>query len=94
MNRMARAFNEFMRETEAGKEPTYGETCAAYLEEMATELGPVLDTVLDTVLVGGEWRVVGAVSAEDLEELGRMADVGDELRAESRLALLRRGRPV
>ena len=57
---------------------------------LATELGPVLDTVL----VGGEWRVVGAVSAEDLEELGRMADVGDELRAESRLALLRRGRPV
>ena len=59
MNRMARAFNEwmrrfieqperferefrsvteFMRETEAGKEPTYGETCAAYLEEILAEL--------------------------------------------------------
>ena len=27
-----------MRETEAGKEPTYGETCAAYLEEILAEL--------------------------------------------------------
>ena len=47
--------------------------------------------VLDMVLVGEEWRAVGIVSAEQLEELERMHDAGD-LRAEARLKLLREGR--
>jgi hypothetical protein len=47
---------------------------------------------LDTVLVDGTWRAIGVVSQAELEELERAHDGGD-IRAESRLELLRKGRP-
>ena len=40
----------------------------------------------------GSWGLPGVVSAAELEELERMADDGDELRAEARLELFLRGR--
>ena len=47
---------------------------------------------LDTVLVGGEFRVVGAVWTDELEQFERAHDAGD-IRMEARLQLLREGRP-
>lgn len=47
---------------------------------------------LEMVLVGGEWRAVGCVSAEELEEMERAHDAGDA-RMDARLQLLRKGRP-
>ena len=45
-------------------------------------------TLVDTIRVRGEWRVIGAVSSAELEELERAYDAGD-IRAEHTLDLLR-----
>ncbi len=46
---------------------------------------------LEAVYVCGTWRVIGAVSAEEREELERAHDAGD-IRAEDRLRILFHGR--
>lgn len=53
------------------------------------------DPVIEMVMIDADegYRPVGHVSREELEELERMHDSGD-IRAESRLKLLREGRPT
>lgn len=36
-NREFEAVNQFLTETNEGREPTYGETCAAYMQKLAVE---------------------------------------------------------
>jgi hypothetical protein len=52
----------------------------------------MMGDTLEMVLVGGEWRAVGIVTPEEMEELARTHDAGDA-RAEARLELLLHGRP-
>lgn len=48
---------------------------------------------VDMVLVGGEYRPVGVISSEEMQELERAHEDGD-IRAEVTLRLLREGRPA
>jgi len=70
--------------------PPHGTVGGIFTGCFADEPAPVLDMVLVDQTDG--YRVVGAVSAAELEGLERMADQGDELHAEDRLELLRHGR--
>jgi len=77
--------------TSAARWRNLGAAVAAGLAE-GLDSGPRTGVIDLELGPDGSFFMPGVVTAAELEELERMSDDGDELRAESRLKLLREGR--